>query len=320
MMPASRLLALLALLCTSAAAEELRVFPPAPPLQSPIRGAIDFHVHSMPDVFGRSLTDYETGLLARRAGMRAIVLKSHVASTAERAALLHEQIPELEVFGGITLNQAVGGLNPQAVEWMRRVSGGRGRVVWLPTIDAAHHMRTFGEKGQGLTVLRDGALTPEAEAVLQVVAREDLVLETGHLAPQEILAVARRARELGLRRLVVTHPMARVPGLDLAQMKVLADLGAVLELDYVNHLLGPQAHLPWMRHWDQVSIPRMAAAIREIGAAHFLLATDLGQFGNPTHPDGYTLLVQGLQQEGIGDADLDLMMRRTPARLLGLAP
>lgn len=314
------ILAGLLLLPFAIEAEELRVFPAAPPLRSPIAGAIDFHVHSLPDVFGRSLTDFETGQLARRAGLRAIVLKNHITATADRAEILHEQIPELEVFGGVTLNQAVGGVNPQAVEWMYRMSGRRGKVVWLPTIDADNHLRTFHEPGVGLRVAVDGAVTPAMDEVLRIIARENLVLETGHVSPAEILAVVRRARELGARNLVITHAMAQVPNLTRGQMRELADLGAVLELDFVNHLMGPEAQLPWMRHWQRVSITDMASAIKDIGAAHFILATDLGQAGNPTHADGYALLVQGLAREGIGETDLDLMMRRTPARLLGLQP
>jgi hypothetical protein len=224
------------------------------------------------------------------------------------------------VFGGIVLNQAVGGVNPQAVEWMARMSGRFGKVVWLPTIDADNHLKTFHEPGTGLKVAVDGKVTPEAEAVLKIIARENLVLETGHVSPEEILAVIRRGTELGVRNMLVTHPMAEVPNLSTEQMKEVARLGGYLELDFVNHLMGPEAHLPWMRHWRRVSIKDMANAIREIGAEHIVLATDLGQTGNPTHPDGYLLLVQGLKQEGIADVELDRMMRKNPATLLGLAP
>ncbi len=62
----------------------------------------------------------------------------------------------------------------------------------------------------------------------------------------------------------------------------------------------------------------MAEAIKAVGADHMVLATDLGQTGNPTHPDGYELLVTGLKAAGIPQEDIDTMMRRNPARLLGL--
>ena len=299
-------------------AQELRVFPPPAPVVSPIQGAIDFHVHSAPDVFGRSVTDIEAATLARRMGLRGIVLKNHVTSTADRAAIVREVVPGLEVFGGIVLNMAVGGVNPHAVEWMARMSGRYGKVVWLPTIDADYHLKTFHEPGDGLKVAIDGKVTAETEAVLKIIAREKLVLCTGHVSPPEVLAVTRRAVELGASNVVITHAMAEVPNLSMAQMKELAALGATIELDFVNHLMGPQAHLPWMRHWHRVSVKDMAEAIKELGAAHILIATDLGQTGNPTHPDGMMLLVQGLKQEGVSDADIDRMMRKNPARLLGL--
>jgi microsomal dipeptidase-like Zn-dependent dipeptidase len=203
---------------------------------------------------------------------------------------------------------------------MARMSGRYGKVVWLPTIDADNHLKTFHEPGAGLKAAIDGKVTPETEAVLKIVARENLVLETGHIAPDEILAVVKRGAELGARNILVTHAMAEVPNLSIDQMKEVARLGGYLELDFINHLMGPNAHLAWMRHWRQVSIPDMAAAIRAVGAEHVVLATDLGQTGNPTHPDGFVLMVQGLKKEGITDVELDQMMRKNPARLLGLAP
>jgi hypothetical protein len=299
-------------------AGEVRVFPPPPAKESPIKGAIDFHVHSGPDVFGRSVNDFEIAELAASAGMRALVLKNHVTSTAARAFLVNKIVPNIELFGGITLNRAVGGINPDAVEWMFRMEGGRGKVVWLPTFDADHHLKTFKEPGEGLKAVVDGKVLPETEAVLKVIARENLVLNTGHLAPEEILAVIKRGKELGVKNIVITHGMADVPGLSLAQLKEAAQMGAYIELVFLNHLMGPNAHLAWMRHWKQISTDDMAKAIKEVGAAHFVLATDLGQTGNPIHTDGYKNMIAGLKSAGVSPEELDLMMKKNPAKLLGL--
>src|ERR1035438_748871 len=96
-------------------------FPPPPPRVSPAAGVIDMHVHPDPDVFGRALTDIELATIARRKGMRGVVLKNHVVTTADRAALTMQQVPGIEVWGGIVLNNSVGGVNPAAVEWMHRM-------------------------------------------------------------------------------------------------------------------------------------------------------------------------------------------------------
>lgn len=118
------------------AAPGVRGYSPPPPPVSPIRGLIDFHTHAAPDVFGRAVDDDELAALAAARQMEAVVFKNHVTLTADRAWLARKHVPGIKVFGGITLNGAVGGLNPQAVEWMWRMQGGHGRVVWFPTFDA----------------------------------------------------------------------------------------------------------------------------------------------------------------------------------------
>ena len=285
---------------------------------NPIEGAIDFHVHSAPDAFARNISDLDVAELAARRGMRAIVLKNHITMTADRAALVAEVVPGIDVFGGVVLNKAVGGLNPAAVEVMAMMSGGHGRVVWLPTRDAQHDIATFDKPGEGIRVAQNGQVTPETEAVLQKIKEHDLVLHTGHVSPDEIMAVIRRAKELDIDKIAVTHAMADVPGMSIEQMKQAAAEGALLELVFLNQLMGPSAHLEWMHEWNQVSIADMAAAIKEVGADHFILASDLGQTGNPIHPDGYEILVRGLEAEGIPSKDIQRMMSDNPARLLGL--
>jgi microsomal dipeptidase-like Zn-dependent dipeptidase len=285
---------------------------------NPVAGAIDFHVHSGPDVSSRNLSDVEVAELAARYGMRAIVLKSHVTMTADRAALVNELVPGVEVFGGITLNRAVGGINAAAVRAMAQMSGGRGKVVWLPTSDSANHRTTFGMEGEGIRVAEGGKVTPEMEAVLQAIKEHDLILETGHVSPEEVLTVIRRAREIDIQRIVVTHAMSQVPGLSIDQMREAAGMGAYLELVYLDHLRSPHAHLEWLRDWRPMPIDKMAEAVQAIGADHFIMASDLGQTGNPIHPDGIRQMAEGMLKAGIAQEDIDKMIRSNPAKVLGL--
>jgi hypothetical protein len=251
--------------------------------ESPIAGAIDIHAYGAPDFFERHLNDVELARLASRYGMRGLVLMSHVTSTSDRAALAAMLAPGIEVFGGVVLNNTVGGLNPVAVTAMAGVQGGNGRIVWLPTIDAAHHRKVLGMPGDGIVVARDGQVTPEMEAVLRVVAERGLMLHTGHVSPPEALAVVKRARDMGIDKVVVTSPMS-LPGFSIEQMREAAELGAYLEIDYVNVLMGPGAHLEWMRTWPRVTVDEMVAAITAVGAEHFILGSELGQVGNPSPP------------------------------------
>lgn len=295
-------------------------FPPPPPKVSPAAGVIDMHVHSHPDVFGRNMDDVDVANIAKARGMRGIVLKNHISETASRAALAMRAVPGIEIFGGIVLNKAVGGVNPDAVEWMHRVYGGRGKIVWLPTFESDRHVKTFGKPDdKGLVVAPGGVVTPEMEAILKIIARENLVLATGHIHPEEIIAVVRRGRELGVKNMIVTHGLTNVPGMTMAQAKQVVDMGAMIEVCFLQFLAGPNAPLAFLTHWTQINAKHVAQAIKEFGARGLVVSSDLGQSANMTHPDGLEVAIGAMKREGISDADIDIMMRRNPARLLGLA-
>ncbi len=294
-------------------------FPPPPPKVSPAAGVIDMHVHPDPDVFGRSLTDIELATLAKRKGMRGIVIKNHVVTTNDRAATAMQQVPGIEVWGGIVLNKSVGGLNPSAVEWMHRMSGGRGKVVWLPTFDSDKHIKTLVDKEKsGLVVAVDGKVTPEMEDILKIIARENLILATGHVSADEILIVVKRAKELGVNNILITHGLTNIPGLTMEQAKEVTALGAMIELCYLQFLTGQTAQYKWMTHWDKVDADSVAKAVKEIGADHLVLSTDLGQQGMMTPPDGVENQIAAVKAAGVSDEDIDKMMRKNPAKLLGV--
>ncbi len=273
-----------------------------------LSGVVDLHAHADPDSLPRSIDALELARLARKRGLRAIVLKNHYEPTAGLAWLVRKEVPGLEVYGGIALNRAVGGINPAAVERMTSVKGGWGRIVWMPTFDAENHVRTSGEPRPFVAVSRDGRLLPEVLQVLDLIARHDLVLATGHASPPEVLLLVQEARRRGVHRILVTHALLAPVRMNLAEMKAAAANGAFLEFVY-NALVGPNRSLT----------PRQyAEAIRAVGPEHCVLSSDLGQAGSPLHPDGLEAFFGVLRQEGLTAEEIAEMAKRNPARLLGL--
>src|SRR5438874_6620678 len=252
-------------------------FPPPPPKVSPAAGVIDFHVHSHPDVFGRSMDDFDVATLAKAKGMRGILLKNHVVTTADRAAMVMKIVPGIEVWGGIVLNNAVGGINPAAVEWMHRMYGGRGKVVWLPTFEADKHVKTLVSKdAKGIEVAPGGKVTPQMEEILKIIARENLVLATGHVHPYEILAVTRRARELGVKNIIVTHGLTNIPGLSMDEARQVAAMGAMIEVCFLQFMVGPSAPMELMRHCTVTEAKTVSEVIKEVGAEILIVSCDSG--------------------------------------------
>ena len=87
-----------------------------------MKGVIDMHVHTNPDLRTRAYDDFELCDAAVRVGARAIVIKTHLGSTVNRAYLTNrynERVNgnnDFTMFGAIVLNRCVGGINPVAVE------------------------------------------------------------------------------------------------------------------------------------------------------------------------------------------------------------
>jgi uncharacterized protein DUF6282 len=273
-----------------------------------LAGTIDVHVHSYPDDRPRSIHAIDVAKLAKSRGMRAIVLKNHYESTAGTAYLVRQVVPDLEVFGGIALNLTVGGINPAAVDHMARVTGGWGRIVWMPTFDAENQVRSSKETRPFVSVSKGGALLPEVKTVISLIAKHGLVLATGHSAPAEGLMLLREGRQQGVRQMIVTHAIQAPVLMDVAQMKEAASLGAFIE--FVGG--SPEGQGAPAR------IDGIAAAIRQVGPASSILSSDLGQQGNPLPPDGFGAFIEALRARGFSDRDLDVMAKQNPARLLGL--
>jgi hypothetical protein len=281
---------------------------PAAAATGPLAGAIDVHVHSYPDDRPRSIHAIDVAKLAGTRGMRAIVLKNHYESTAGTAYLVRQVVPGIEVFGGIALNRTVGGINPAAVEHMTRVTGGWGRVVWMPTFDAENQVRTAKENRPFVSVSRDGELLADVKAVIALIAKHGLILATGHSTPAEGLMLLREARQQGVRQMIVTHAINTPVSMNAAQMKEAASLGAFIE--FVGGAPEGQGAAARM--------DGIAKAIKEVGVGSSILSSDLGQQGNPLPPDGFGTFIQALRSRGFSDRDLNVMSKENPAKLLGL--
>ena len=278
------------------------------PTNGAAAGTIDVHVHSYPDDRPRSIHAIDVAKLAKMRGMRAIVLKNHWESTAGMAYLVRQVVPDFDVFGGIALNLTVGGINAAAVDHMARVTGGFGRIVWMPTFDAENQVRVSKESRAFVSVSKNGELLPEVKTVIGVIAKHNLVLATGHSSPAEGLMLLRDGKQQGVRQMVVTHAIQSPVLMNVAQMKAAASLGAFIE--FVGG--SPEGQGAAAR------LDGIADAIRQVGVASSILSSDLGQQGNPLPPDGFGAFIQALRARGFGDRDLDVMSKQNPATLLGL--
>jgi hypothetical protein len=271
-----------------------------------LEGAVDVHVHSAPDVDPRRFDDIDLARAAARAGMGAILIKSHQSSTVERAYLVSKVVPRIHVFGGLVLNETVGGFNPAAVRLALALGA---KQIWMPTRSARNHRRHHGQPG-GLSILdADGQLLPVVEDIVRCVAEAGCILGTGHVSPEEAGVLIAHARSAGVQKILVTHPEWGPTYYPLElQQRLAAGGGVLFERCFVSttHRCG------------HVSFETIERAIEAVGAHATVLATDLGQPDTPAPVDGLRLYAERLVASGFSPEKVRLMMKTNPARLLSL--
>lgn len=282
-----------------------------------LEGAVDLHIHSAPDVYPRILNDVELARHAKEMGMRAIVVKNHFVDTAGRAQLA-TAVADFPVFGGVALNLSVGGLNRHAVDMSLRLGA---KIVWLPTLHArqflankshvANLAAVLGDSLEGLYLLNDdGSLNKELYPIFDLIAQRDAVLATGHISIPEAMAVVRAAAERGVKKIVVTHPLASFVGYRVGDMKELLDLGAT----YLEHVYNDTTR----QVGHPIKVRDLYEAIVTIGPEHTIMSTDAGQWLNPVPAQQMGIYIKDMLNLGVSEQAIRTMVADNPARMLGL--
>lgn len=270
-----------------------------------LSGVIDLHVHAGPDVRPRKLDAVALARAAKAAGVRGLLLKSHHTITADLAQVVEGVVGGIQIFGGVALNEAVGGLNPEAV---RAAVALGAKEIFMPTHSAANQRRHDGMAG-GIAILDgSGRIRDEVNRILDHVARADVILGCGHLSPEEILALVRAARRAGIRKVLVNHPELHSLAIPVAMQQEMAAEGAYFERMHLHGNSVVEGH-------------GLAEITRAVGVERTVLVTDLGRADYAVDPiQGMGELIQQFADQGFSPGEIDLMARRTPARLLGLDP
>jgi len=297
-----------------------------------VKGLYDFHIHPGPDPYARVADAIEIVQLARNAGMGGVVFKVYEFMTGQLATLLQHHHPGIGVIGSVCLEGAVGGINPRAVEMAARAGA---KVVWLPALDsewnhvmAARYqaekrstvthldgLRNRADTRRSLTPVRDGKVTSEALEVFKLAGEADMVIQSGHLNEDHRELVVEAAVGQGVKKFVFTHSNASWNYVSIEQHRRLSQYPIV----YFEYCVMPL--LPWV---DNQPPSVMVDMIRSVGPERAVLGTDSGvswsQKGlmNPYPVEGLAALVGTLKLQGFSDAEIQLMGRHNPRRLLDL--
>lgn len=267
---------------------------------------IDMHIHTRPDVQPRLLDDVQVTQQAKDAGMRAIVIKSHSVLTADRAVIAEKVVGDIKVFGGLSLNESVGGFNPHAVETAIKMGA---KVIWMPTRSAKNMFNRAGLNG-GLSIFNDdGTVLPVIHEILDQIKQAGIMLATGHLAIDETVSLVRLAKTRNLPKIVITHPEAEFISMPVHIQQELCSGGVYFERCFVDTTA-------MMHH--ATSVEEIGQHIRQVGIESTVLSTDFGQPENPFPVEGMAQFLACLEKTGFTRKEILTMASHNPAFLLDL--
>ncbi|MEE9256836.1 MAG: DUF6282 family protein [bacterium] len=286
-----------------------------------LEGSLDLHAHIYPQTsLGESgrLLDHEWARAAREAGMRGFAMKSHYWPTTGQARILNETYHDLTALGCIVLNGHLGGFSPFTAESAIKLGA---QIIWMPTFSAANDIavESYSKRvkqnfahtppGNGLEVWDAGRnILPEVVTILELARDADAVIATGHISAEESVALARKAKEVGLKKFIFTHPIIDIVKATEAQLKEVADLGYIIEFTWISAF--PM--------WQGLDPKDIAAAAKAIGAERCIMTTDAQNDFNPTAPEMLRMFIATMLELGVEKEDIEWMVKRNPARLAGL--
>ena len=285
-----------------------------------LTGAIDSHVHSGPGLIPRSVDHVQAARDAIDAGMRAIVVKDQHSMTCHSVYFIKNYILKdapLDIFGGLVLNNAAGGISPHAVDGAIK-SGAK--IIWMPTASAENHIEShkrdahmeFPKTREKLLdeiplkiIDKNGELLPRISQICSLIADADIILGSGHLYLDEIKLLVDEALKQGVKKILLQHPEFMINA-TIDEMIEFADKGAFIEHSMAHYVIGT------------IEKEYLLEMVRKVGAERTVLGSDLGQTSNPIPIEGIRKCVEIMLEIGISEEEIHLMIRENPAKLLNL--
>ena len=290
-----------------------------------LEGAMDLHCHGYPEIsfdVKMRVEDLEAAQLAARAGMKGFVLKSHMWPTIGRIYQMKDKIEGVEVWSSITLNTSSGGLDP----WVTESALKQGvKVIWMPTWSAKNDLQRGGfsrlmkpwlstlnqiePETDGLTVFNDsGEIDRKVKEILALAKDYDVAVFTGHISPEEALAIAREAKKMGFKKLLFSHPDSNAVGATMEHVKEMAEMGFFIETTFLGLLPA---------FW-RISVKEVCQRIREVGAERWVLSTDTFFEWTPPPSEMMRMFIGSMLAGGMSGDEIKTMVQRNPGELLNV--
>lgn len=279
-----------------------------------MEGFVDFHIHAGPESgSNRVYDDDRIAIEASNQGLKAVVYKSHSIPSFVRAPLVKQCADKwamengkkpIDVFGGVVLNYAAGGLNPEIVNVCADLGG---KLVWTPSINASHYYKVMGKQG-GIDVLDEkGNVNSDLLNIFEIIRDKNMILVLSHQSVLERFVMIETAKKMGVKKILLSHPLGSVNRAEPEQIAEMVKMGAYAEVTY---------NTSFPNLYQAGDIKGTLKLFDLIGFDKIVGGTECSQLGTPSPSVGMVCFIRTLLMLGIDKENIRSMMSNTPSRLL----
>jgi hypothetical protein len=208
----------------------------------------------------------------------AYLTQRHIDDLVARGELTHR----VEVYGGVGM---CFGMRPEYVRIGLQYPNFK--MIWFPTFTSNGFWRGAGHPDhEGVRLCsEEGRVLPEVKQIMEMAAEKKVGIGFGHTDFQELLPLARLAKDVGVRA-TLDHPLLELNKLLLDEMKQLRDLGV-----YVGTYCQPMIPSLYQPVADPMKTVR---TIKEIGPDRCIIGSDFGQVLHMDAVDGMRVFIRAL--------------------------
>lgn len=285
-----------------------------------IRHAIDLHVHIGPEIIPRRYTNGEHIITELSGRIGGVALKNHFFSTVPTVAAIKST---MTIVGSVVLNNFVGGLNPDAIYAASTLAKST-FIVWFPTISAKQFLdksewevspewvdpripfiARMAKNIRGIQIISEKKrLTLNTIKVLTSIKKTNAILATGHISWRESKELIKSAANMGINKIIITHPIYQRINMPIAIQRELTKYGAKIEHSWSM----------WMI--DKISIKRIVGQMITVGPENCIITSDSGQSMSPSPDLALLSFSKALLTQGISIKALEIMLVTNPKKLI----
>jgi hypothetical protein len=290
-----------------------------------LKGTIDNHIHCCPHINKRSTNIFEVVKKAEQLKMYAIGLMDNFSNTSGYASLVKKYLPKLrlKVFGGLIMEPPSGGVNYENAKISLNYSyfdNDGAKFISFPT----HHTRYVAklEKRKKNYIkncfyVPDAGPTIETLKILELIAKKNIVLNTGHLSAKETINLVSAAKKIGVKKIIVPSNTFDVKTIkDLKKFKVKFEFSYFFISKAANV---PLTHVDGEKHIIQgTNQSFLKFLIKEADPKNVILSSDCGVSILPKPHIGFTKFINQIRKLGFSKKEIEYMIKTNSKKLFSL--